>query len=41
MVKKMEAKISMDRETIWPFELCPSCRIKTQFRKERVKRIKT
>jgi len=41
MVKKMEAKISVDRETTWPFELCPSCRIKTQFRKERVKRIKT
>jgi len=41
MVKKMETKISMNRETTWPFELCPSCRIKTQFRKERVKRIKT
>jgi NAD-dependent dihydropyrimidine dehydrogenase PreA subunit len=41
MVKKMETKISMNRETTWPFELCPSCRIKTQFRKEIVERIKT
>jgi ferredoxin len=41
MVKKMETKISMNRETTWPFELCPSCRIKTQLRKERGKRIKT
>ena len=35
MVKKMETKISMNRETTWPFELCPSCRIKTQFTRER------
>jgi len=41
MVKKMETKILTNRETTWPFELCPSCRIKTQFRKEIVERIKT
>jgi ferredoxin len=41
MVKKMETKISMNKETTWPFELCPSCRIKTHFRKEIVERIKT
>ena len=41
MVKKLETKISMNRETTWPFNLCPSCRIKTQFRKEIVERIKT
>jgi ferredoxin len=41
MVKKMETKISMNRETTWPFELCPSCRMKTQFRKEGVERIRT
>jgi len=34
MMKKMETKISMNRETTWPFELCPSCRMKTPFRKE-------
>ena len=38
MVKKMESKISMNKETTWPFELCPSCRMKTQFRKELVRR---
>jgi len=41
MVKKMETKILRNRETTWTFELCPSCRIKTQFRKEIVERIKT
>jgi len=41
MVKKMETKISMNRETTWPFELCPSCRMKIQFRKEIGERIKT
>jgi ferredoxin len=41
MVKKMETKISMNRETTWPFELCPSCRMKTPFRKERVERMRT
>jgi ferredoxin len=41
MVKKMETKISMNKETTWPFELCPSCRIKTHFRKEIIERIKT
>jgi formate hydrogenlyase subunit 6/NADH:ubiquinone oxidoreductase subunit I len=34
MMKKMETKIPMNRETTWPFELCPSCRMKTPFRKE-------
>ena len=41
MVKKMETKISVRRETTWPFELCPSCRMKTQFRKEKGERINT
>lgn len=34
MVKKMETKISINRESIWPFELCPSCRMKTPFGRE-------
>ncbi len=41
MVKKMEIKIFTNRETTWPFNLCPSCRMKTQFKKEMVERIKT
>jgi ferredoxin len=41
MVKKMETKILTNRKTTWPFNLCPSCRIKTQFKKEMVERIKT
>jgi ferredoxin len=41
MVKKMETKISMNRETTWPFELCPSCRMKTPFTKERAEKIET
>lgn len=41
MVKKLETKILTNRETTWPFNLCPSCRIKTQFKKEMVERIKT
>ena len=34
MVKKIETKISVNRETTWPLELCPSCRTKIHFRKE-------
>ena len=40
MVKKLENKILMSRETTWPFNLCPSCRIKTQFEKEMIEKIK-
>ena len=39
MVKKLETKILANRETTWPFNLCPSCRIKTQFKKEMGERI--
>ena len=41
MVKKLETKILTNRETTWPFNLCPSCRIKTQFKKEMVERMNT
>ncbi len=34
MAKKLEAKILINRKTNWPFDLCPSCRIMTQLRKE-------
>ncbi len=34
MAEKLEAKIFMDKKTTWPFYLCPSCRIKAQFKKE-------
>ncbi len=41
MAKKLETKIPMNRKTTWPFNLCPSCRMKTQFKKERVEKIET
>jgi ferredoxin len=31
MVKKLEAKIFTTKENTWPFQLCPSCRMKSQF----------
>ena len=31
MVKKLKTKIFMTKEPTWSFNLCPSCRIKTQF----------
>ncbi len=34
MAKKLEAKILVNRKTNWPFDLCPSCRIMTQLKKE-------
>jgi ferredoxin len=33
MVEKLKTKILLNRETTWSFNLCPSCRIKTQFKK--------
>ena len=41
MVKKLESKIFMTKEHTWPFHLCPSCRIKTQFEKEMIEKIRT
>jgi hypothetical protein len=41
MVKKLETKILLNRETTWPFNLCPSCRMKTQFKKEMAEGTKT
>jgi hypothetical protein len=34
MVKKLKTKIFMTKEPTWSFNLCPSCRIKTQFEKK-------
>jgi ferredoxin len=31
MVKKLESKIYTTGEQAWPFHLCPSCRMKSQF----------
>jgi ferredoxin len=31
MIKKLESKVFMAKENAWPFHLCPSCRMKTQF----------
>ena len=35
MAKRLETKILTDRKTNWPFNLCPSCRMKTLFKRER------
>jgi ferredoxin len=32
MVKRLESKILVTKESTWPFHLCPSCRIKSQFK---------
>jgi ferredoxin len=31
MVKRLESKVFMAKEYAWPFHLCPSCRMKSQF----------
>ncbi len=41
MVKKLETKILLKKETTWPFNLCPSCRMKTQFKKGMAEGTKT
>jgi ferredoxin len=35
MAKRLETKIHTDRKMNWPFNLCPSCRMKTPFKRER------
>ena len=32
MLKKLESKMHMVGEKAWPFHLCPSCRMKSQFK---------
>jgi hypothetical protein len=39
MVKKIKTKIFMTKEHTWSFNLCPSCRIKTQFEKKMEEKI--
>ena len=39
MVEKLKTKILLNRETIWSFNLCPSCRMKTQFEKKKEEKI--
>jgi len=41
MIKKLKSKVFMVKKYAWPFHLCPSCRMKTQFEKEIAERIKT
>jgi len=31
MIKKLESKVFMAKKYAWPFHLCPSCRMKSQF----------
>jgi ferredoxin len=35
MAKRLETKILTDRKANWPFNLCPSCRMKTPIKRER------
>jgi len=37
MVKKLESKLFMIKECAWPFHLCSSCRMKSQFQNEMIK----
>jgi ferredoxin len=32
MIKKLESKVFMVKKYAWPFHLCPSCRMKSQFK---------
>jgi ferredoxin len=41
LVRKLEKKILMNPETPWPFNLCPSCRMKTQFQKKTTEKVET
>ncbi len=41
MVRKLETKIFVNKGTTWQLNLCPSCRTKTQFKKEMIARLKT
>jgi formate hydrogenlyase subunit 6/NADH:ubiquinone oxidoreductase subunit I len=38
MVKNLKSKIFIARESNWPFDLCPSCRIKFQVAREIVRK---
>jgi len=40
MAKKIKTKIFITNEPTWSFNLCPSCRIKTQFEKEMIEKIR-
>jgi ferredoxin len=36
MIHRLRAKVSDTGNFPWPFDLCPSCRVRTQFEKERI-----
>jgi ferredoxin len=38
MVKKLESKLFGVNEAAWPFHLCPSCRVKSQFHDETIEK---
>jgi ferredoxin len=38
MVKKLKSKMFMTQEEAWPFHLCPSCRMKSQFKNEMIEK---
>jgi ferredoxin len=34
MVRRLESKLFLTEQEVWPFHLCPSCRMKSQFKNE-------
>ena len=36
MIRRLKAKVPDTGNFPWPLDLCPSCRVKTQFEKERI-----
>lgn len=41
LVKKLQPMIAADNAPAWPFDLCPSCRLESQFGKEMIGRMET
>jgi ferredoxin len=36
MIHRLRTKVSATGNFPWPFDLCPSCRVRTQFERERI-----
>jgi len=36
MIHRLRTKVSATQNFHWPFDLCPSCRVRTQFERERI-----
>jgi hypothetical protein len=38
MIHHLRTKMEGTGNFLWPFDLCPSCRVRTQFEKERIEK---